>query len=328
MFKRFTAVLMASLLLTACTETELVSHWWKNIGNGNRAPSGTQQQGLYKVGKPYQAMGKWYTPNESYSYDETGIASWYGDEFHGKRTANGEVFDKNELTAAHPTLQLPSLVRVTNLDNGRSAVLRVNDRGPFARNRVIDCSHRAAEVLGFIGNGTAKVRVQVLDRESRLLAEAAKRGYPPKVQMAMAFRRTPEATGVQVASAAPPASIPSAPATGAPMPIASTELPPPSAVGNVSSADIEDFNKQLFRKYPVQPTSIYVQVGSFTNASNAAALKQKLTSLGHVEIYQATVGGRQFNRVRIGPVADVNAADALLNRTISAGYPSARIIVD
>ncbi len=325
MLKRSLAVLAASLLLSACTETELVSHWWKNIGNGNRTSSGTQQQGLYKVGNPYQAGGKWYTPSENYSYDETGIASWYGDEFHGKRTANGEIFDKNELTAAHPTLQLPSLIRVTNLENGRSAVLRVNDRGPFARSRLIDCSHRAAEVLGFIGTGTAKVRVQVLERESRVLAEAAKQGYPPKIQMAMAFRRSPETEGVQVASA----NTSAAPvATGAPTPIASSELPPPASVGNVSSEDIEDLNKQLFRKYPVSPTSIYIQVGSFTNPANAAALKPKLASLGHVEIYQATVGGRQFNRVRIGPVPNVGAADALLNRTIAAGYPSARIIVD
>lgn len=320
MFSRFMAIMAASLMLTACTETELVSHWWKNLGDGDAPPSSAaaqKQQGLYKIGKPYQAAGKWYTPSESYSYDETGIASWYGDEFHGKRTANGEIFNKNELTAAHPTLQLPSLIRVTNLENGRSAVLRVNDRGPFARNRLIDCSHHAAEVLGFIGNGTAKVRVQVLDRESRILADAAKQGYPPKIQMAMAFRRSGEMEGMQVASAA---------TTTAPAPITQSDLAPPAA--NVTSEDIEDLNKQLFRKYPVSPTNIFVQVGSFTDVNNAQALKNKLASLGHVEVYQTTVGGRLFNRVRIGPVANVQAADALLNRTVAAGYRMARIIVD
>lgn len=313
MLLRLCIVAMTTLFLSACTETELVSHWWKNLGDDK--PSNTPQQvGLYKVGRPYQALGKTYYPQESYSYDETGIASWYGDEFHGKKTANGEIFNKNELTAAHPTLQLPSLVRVTNLDNGRSAVLRVNDRGPFARNRLIDVSHRAADVLGFTNIGTAKVRVQVLDRESRILAEAAKKGYPPKIQMAMAFRRSGEMEeGVQVASNTP---------------VTASDLPPLSSVPQVSNEDIEDLNKQLFRKFPVTPTNIYIQVGSFANKENAIRLQPKLASLGRVGIYDTVVGGRSFHRVRLGPVGSVSEADALLSRTIKAGYNTARIVVD
>ena len=93
--------------------------------------------GNYKVGKPYKIMGKWYYPKEDYSYSEIGTASWYGKDFHAKYTANGEIYDMNTLTAAHRTLPLPSIVRVTNLENGRSLVLRVNDRGPFAKNRII-----------------------------------------------------------------------------------------------------------------------------------------------------------------------------------------------
>ena len=118
--------------------------------------------GKYKVGNPYQIKGVWYYPKESFDHVETGIASWYGRQFHLKKTANGEIFDMNELTAAHRTLQMPSFVQVTNLENGRSLKLRVNDRGPFAHGRIIDVSRRAAQLLGFERQGTARVRVQIL----------------------------------------------------------------------------------------------------------------------------------------------------------------------
>lgn len=117
----------------------------------------------YKVGKPYRIGGVQYVPRIDPHYDERGIASWYGPGFDGKRTANGEIYDMDALTAAHTTLPLPSLVRVDNLENGRSVVLKVNDRGPFARGRIIDVSRRAAEKLGFRRQGTARVRVRVLD---------------------------------------------------------------------------------------------------------------------------------------------------------------------
>ena len=107
------------------------------------------QEGFYKLGKPYQIKEKWYFPRVDTNYDEVGIASWYGKDFHGKRTANGEIYNMNSLSAAHKTLPLPVLVRVINLENGRSLVVRVNDRGPFAQNRIIDLSKRSAEILGF-----------------------------------------------------------------------------------------------------------------------------------------------------------------------------------
>ncbi len=115
--------------------------------------------GRYMVGQPYKVAGNWYRPRENRAYDQTGLASWYGPNFQGRVTANGEVFDQNFLSAAHPTLPLPSYVRVQNLANGRSLVVRVNDRGPFTRSRLIDLSRRAAEVLGYIDQGTARVRV-------------------------------------------------------------------------------------------------------------------------------------------------------------------------
>jgi rare lipoprotein A len=128
--------------------------------------------GIYKVGQPYQINGRWYHPEVDPDYDRTGVASWYGDPFHGRATANGERFDKRHLTAAHPTLPLPSIVRVTNLANQRSVELRVNDRGPFVDDRIIDLSQAAARELGFEGHGLAPVRVQFVG-----LAEA--RGRPP-----------------------------------------------------------------------------------------------------------------------------------------------------
>jgi len=131
-------------------------------GSGLAPPS--PGAGEYKVGQPYEVGGQWYTPREQPDYDEEGIASWYGPSFYGHRTADGEIFNAEDMTAAHPTLPMPVYVRVTNLDNGRQAVLRVNDRGPYANNRIIDVSEHAAEVLGFKRAGTAHVRVQYLGR--------------------------------------------------------------------------------------------------------------------------------------------------------------------
>ncbi len=123
----------------------------------------TRTKGVYKVGNPYQIEGKWYYPKVENNYSEVGVASWYGSKFHNKLTANGEVFDKNTISAAHRTLPLPSVVTVVNLENGNELSIRVNDRGPFAKDRIIDLSERAAQILGFKNKGTQKVRV-VFDR--------------------------------------------------------------------------------------------------------------------------------------------------------------------
>jgi len=120
------------------------------------------QSPQYAVGKPYRINGRVYVPRVNPSYDRIGTASWYGGAFHGRRTANGERFDMNAMTAAHPTLPLSTLVRVTNLDNGRSILVRINDRGPFARGRIIDMSRAGARALGFEARGTARVRVAVV----------------------------------------------------------------------------------------------------------------------------------------------------------------------
>jgi rare lipoprotein A len=128
----------------------------------------------FKIGNPYQIFGVSYIPQNYEDYQEIGTASWYGDDFHGKATANGEVYNMQSMTAAHPTLPLPSLVRVTNLRNNKSVIVRVNDRGPFARNRVIDVSEKAADFLEFKNQGTTQVKVQLLRNETDELLEKLK----------------------------------------------------------------------------------------------------------------------------------------------------------
>ena len=120
--------------------------------------------GRDQLGRPYKVAGKWYYPKEDRHYRKVGAASWYGDAFHGRLTANGEVYDMTHLTAAHPTMPLPSYARVTNLKNGSSVIVRVNDRGPYARGRIIDLSKRAAEMLDYAHGGVAKVKVEYVGR--------------------------------------------------------------------------------------------------------------------------------------------------------------------
>jgi rare lipoprotein A len=146
------------------------------LASSGNAPLDWQSHHRYIVGQPYQIAGTWYYPKEDWSYDETGIASWYGEQFQGRSTADGEIFDLRSLTAAHRTLPLPVVVRVTNLGNGRSLKLRVNDRGPFADDRIIDVSRHAARLLGFERSGVAKVRVEIDVADSLTVAAAAGRG--------------------------------------------------------------------------------------------------------------------------------------------------------
>jgi rare lipoprotein A len=120
--------------------------------------------GHYKLGAPYKVSGRWYIPREEPNYDQTGIASWYGSDFHGRATANGEIYDMAGLTAAHPTLPLPSYAYVTNLENGRTILVRINDRGPYANDRVIDLSREVARQLDSEGRGLARVRVRYAGR--------------------------------------------------------------------------------------------------------------------------------------------------------------------
>ena len=159
------------------------------IEPGQPVPKGG---GVYRVGKPYTVAGRVYVPEEDPRYNAVGLASWYGDDFHGRYTANGEIFDKESITAAHPTLPLPSYVRVTNVANKRSIVVRVNDRGPYVGNRLIDLSHKTADLLGFKGHGVAKVKVEYIGRaplegsDDRKLMATLREGAPAQAPVLVA----------------------------------------------------------------------------------------------------------------------------------------------
>jgi rare lipoprotein A len=281
-------------------------------------------KGLYKVGKPYQVDGIWYYPKEDWSYDETGIASWYGEQFHGRYTANGEVFDLNGLTAAHHTLPLPSIVQVTNLENGRSLTLRVNDRGPFAGARIIDVSHEAAQLLGFTRNGTAKVRVRLLSAETMQAQAVARRNGTEEVpggpiEVAQAAPRT--AVDAQPLAPLPGTHLAPAPQTASIIPVkasAAPEIAPvdPPLTGNVTIG-VAHPNAQ-----------IYVQAGAFAQMDNANRVRQRLAGVGSAQITAVRVNGNNLFRVRLGPIASVDEADKMLARVLAAGLPDARIIVD
>jgi rare lipoprotein A len=165
------------------------------VALGDPVPKGG---GTYRVGKPYAVGGRIYVPEEDTSYREEGLASWYGDDFHGRLTANGEVFDMTSLTAASPTLPMPCYARVTNLSNGKSLIVRVNDRGPYHGNRLMDVSSKAADLLEFKGNGIARVRVEYVGRaplegsDDRQLVATLRTGTP-----------APSPSLVRVASARP-----------------------------------------------------------------------------------------------------------------------------
>lgn len=320
------------LLLAGCAETQFLVHTAKRVARTDDAP----QQGRYKIGKPYQIEDIWYHPAEDYEYDETGIASWYGAAFHGKLTANGETYDMNALTAAHRTLPMPSLVRVTNLENGRSLVLKVNDRGPFAKGRIIDISRRGAQLLGFQNQGTARVRVQILADQSRAVAarlqnrdELARVGSPITVD------KLPKASVSAEALPAPGGAVASPDVTRTPAPIETASTAPMSPTGTIPNTTAPSETVALttspeaaVRQEPVQPTSIFVQAGAFGVFENANKVRARLSPLGKVFLDQVLVDGKDLYRVRVGPMADVGQADDVLAQVVETGFPDARIIVD
>ena len=166
-------ILTLSVLVAGCADRSVESASEPRATTQAPQTNTVGPGGYRKVGTPYQIAGIWYHPKEDPSYDEVGMASWYGPNFHGRTTANGETYDQYAMTAAHPTLPMPSLVEVTNLANGRTVVLRINDRGPFAKGRIIDVSKAAAEELDFKKQGVTRVRVRVVEEDEGPRPEAA-----------------------------------------------------------------------------------------------------------------------------------------------------------
>ncbi len=253
----------------------------------------------------YDVFGKrYYVLSSSVGYWERGVASWYGPGFHKARTSTGEPYDMYAMTAAHKTLPLPAYVRVTNLLNGRSVVVRVNDRGPFVGNRIIDLSYTAAAKLDMLRNGTAMVDVRTIDPSA-----------PPPVITASVAPPAPGApTGVLAAvvpaAAAPTTTVP----TGAAQP-ASTA--PGAVAPNASGAAA------------VSP-ALFVQAGAFSDPANAERLAEKLRGGGFSKIFvrDDRIAGRRMYRVRIGPVSNVAAFDRLVAALERAGISDAHLALD
>jgi rare lipoprotein A len=311
------AVLLAGALIAACTTGRTPAP------EGPGEAAGLPEGGIYKVGTPYQVEGVWYYPAEDYSYVEEGVASWYGPDFHGKRTANGERYDMNALTAAHPTLPMPSVVNVTNLENGRAIKLRINDRGPFKSRRIIDVSRRASQLLGFQENGTARVRVQIDSQESLTI----KNQYLVKNPGDMP----------QIA-AAPRAAISASPLA----PMTLTDVPAPKTAGAakgrgapkpVAKADLADVAPKPQQAIPGKAridlpagTGVYIQAGAFSDPANAHRLEQQLREFGNVFVMTTMVNGQQLYRVRLGPLQDNTGAEDLLQQVRDYGYDDAQIV--
>ncbi len=260
-----------------------------------------------RVGPPYEANGRWYVPTPEPGYSETGTASWYGPQFHGQRTASGEVFDQEALTAAHPTLPIPSLVQVTNLENGREIIVRVNDRGPFVGERLIDLSRRSAEVLGFESAGHARVHVRYLGPAPRRVNAD---GSP--------------------APAAPP-SPPVGPGRGLAVEEGPTSLlPPSSASADVAFADenLADapvgapiYAAQTAAPHAPPAGDYFVQVGAFSDLANAHRVRDAVAAAGPVVVDVRRSGaGVELFRVRVGPWASVAEAENARRLLASMGY--------
>ena len=289
-FSSLIVLFALTAVLPACAQLQFGAELAKQ---GKRTAAG----GIYKVGKPYKIAGEWYYPRENTKYDNIGIASWYGPKFQGRRTANGEIFDMNLLTAAHPTLPMPVMVQVTNLENGRSMKLRVNDRGPFKKNREIDLSRRAAEILGFKDKGTARVRVKYLHRAPL---------YNQRGQLisgdesdSFVFDKPYTPTRDRYVSAAPITEVETKSLDGQDLPSKKSVLP-----------------KQKY----------YVQLGVFSRKDSAEALRQKLGQIGQVEVSELTSAGRQLYRVRVGPVNSRVDANILVDDVLDNGHQDAFIL--
>lgn len=276
--------------------------------------------GRYHVGKPYQVAGRWFEPKEQPGYDKKGMASWYGEDFNRRKTSNGEWFDMTRLTAAHPTLPLPSYVKVTNLENGREVVVRVNDRGPFVGTRIIDLSKRTAEVLEFKHKGKTQVRVQYIgtaplnDNAGRHLVamnQELDRGTSLRKMIAAADRRrgkVPAAEEVMVAEATPRKMKKAAP-------------PPPEPSYETASYEAAP---------AVQPAaaevSYFVQLGSFSDGGNAARVRDQFAAVWPVQFIELSGASGPVYRVRLGPISSNDDAQTALIDAQTSGFGDARLI--
>ncbi len=309
------ALLVGAALLSACAETALIFHSAKQLGRAIEGEPEAKQpprQAVpagYKLGDSYLVAGVRYFPRFDPNYNETGIASWYGEPFHGQDTANGERYDMNELTAAHKTMPMPSIARVTNLENGRTLMLRVNDRGPFVTGRIIDISRRGAQLLGFYRKGTAKVRVEFMEF-APLTVIAGSESESPR-------RRLDTAEMIAIRSE-PVAERPE---------ITSQYLDAPQIATKMGGSDGDELSALSEPANGTTLAGMFVQVGAFAERANAIRLARRLSAFSPNVISAANINGRTLFRVRMGPITDLEQADGLLAKAIAAGHTDARLIV-
>ena len=249
--------------------------------------------GHYKLGNPYQIAGRWYYPSYDPSYAAVGVASWYGYPFHGRATANGELFDRDRPSAAHPTLPLPSIVRVTNLANQRQLELRVNDRGPFVGDRIIDLSQAAARELGFEEHGITEVRVEFVG-----LADAL--GTPPQPT-------------VQVAAAQPVPAVAPRPSDTPALRTAALQVAPPAEGGGAGGA----LDKRCLG---------FIQVGAFAEPERAVRLAKELDAAMALPVSADLPSVDRYARVRLGPIGDPQEAEAALRWLHGIGHANAFLV--
>ena len=297
--------------------------------------------GVYQIGQPYQVAGVWYTPREQAGYDQVGSASWYGELFQGRRTANGEIYDMDRLSAAHPTLPLPVYARVTNLNNGRTIVVRINDRGPYANDRIIDLSRRSAELLGFRNNGTATVRVKYLARAPLNGDDSYERKFLAS-QSWVQFAAKGKSPELAVSSIAAQGSLPAenpenlarpwkaVVARGAPVdPTLSNGWRATTKIGEPAprtTGSIPRRAKTPVAEIAAPAEGLLIQAGSFKSSDNADRARSVLSAIAPVEVAQLTVGGDVYFRVRVGPFAGASEAQAALAKVTAAGYRGAKVL--
>uniref|UniRef100_B0SY80 Endolytic peptidoglycan transglycosylase RlpA n=1 Tax=Caulobacter sp. (strain K31) TaxID=366602 RepID=B0SY80_CAUSK len=267
-------------------------------------PPAGSTAGLRGTEKPYQIRGIWYYPKAEPDYDEQGIGSWYGEQFHNRRTANGEVFDMDLPSAAHKTLPLPSIVEITNLDNGRKLKVRVNDRGPFVDGRIIDLSKAAAEQLGYGRAGVAHVRV-------RYIGPAGKTPFDQPRMIASAPPREPRYSA-PTGSNLPPAR----PAYADPPPQAAIQAPPASPAPEPVVEALTAVAESAYR----------IQAGSFANRDNAERALAQLSEAGETSIESIERGQGVLYRVVVQAGRDEAEAFGVRDRVAALGFSDATVL--
>jgi rare lipoprotein A len=269
----------------------------------------------YVLGAPYQADGVWHYPRQSFDSDETGLAS-VTTRLSGL-TADGEVADPMAMAAAHPTLQLPAIARVTDLDTGRQVLVRVNDRGPASRGRVIALTPRVMQLLGAGGQPAVRVRVQVMENESRQLAAELDAAAAPHLAVAAA-----PTIAIASEQLAPPDGARQAPAR----PVATPNPPRPAAAAAAGAIPLR--LPESLAQVPAVPGGLFIEAGAFGGLQYAEMLRRRLASLGAQTSTSYDAPRDRAYRVRIGPLFSVAAADAMLDRTLRAGISDARIVAE